>query len=209
MIGAGGHGRELLDVVDTINRHAPDGDRWRLLGVVDDEPGHNLERLERRGVRWLGPISLLESSPAAYALGIGTSPVRRRLAAQLDAWGCTATTLVHPGASIGSDVRLGRGVVIYDRSVITTDVSIGDHTHLNVGCTVQHDSLVGAFVQFSPGVFVNGDCRLGDDAFLGTGAIITRGCAVGEGARVGAGAVVLGDVSPWTTVVGAPAGPPH
>lgn len=206
VVGAGGHGRELLDTIEAINAAAP---RWNLLGVVDDDPGENLERLRRRGVQWLGPVTALESSPSAYALGIGTSPVRRRLAAQLDSWGCTATTLVHPGASIGSDVRLGNGVVIYDRSVVTTNVTIGDHSHLNVACVVQHDSSVGSFAQFSPGVFVNGDCALGDDVFLGTGAIITRGCDVGEGARVGAGAVVLGDVAAWTTVVGAPAQPPR
>src|SRR5690606_4924104 len=95
----------------------------------------------------------------------------------------------------------------YDRCTITTNVTIGDHTHLNVGCAVQHDSTVGAFVQFSPGVFVNGDCEIGDDVFLGTGTIVTRGCSVRPAARVGAGAVGLAAVAAGATVVGVPARP--
>ncbi len=204
VVGGGGHGRELLDVIGAINTVAP---TWSVLGVVDDDPGPNRARLEHLGVRVLGPISWLEEHPGAYALAIGTSSVRRALADRLDAAGCDATTLVHPGASVGSVSQLGDGVVIYERSVITTNVTIGRHTHLNVACAVQHDSVVGDFVQLSPGVLVNGDCVVGDDVFLGSAATVTRGCTVGAGARVGAGAVVLDDVPAGSTAVGAPARP--
>lgn len=204
MVGGGGHGRELLGVVAAINAVEP---TWSVAGVVDDDPGPNAARLERLGIRVLGPIAWLEEHPGAYALGIGTSSVRRALVARLDAAGCTATTLVHPGASIGADTRLSHGVVVYERSVVTTNVAIGVHTHLNVACAVQHDTEVGDFVQFSPGVLVNGDCVVGDDVFLGSAATVTRGCTVGAGARVGAGAVVLHDVPAGSTVVGTPARP--
>lgn len=204
VVGGGGHGRELLDVLRAVNA---DSARWSVLGVVDDEPAANLERLERLGVSVLGAVSWLEEHPGTYALGIGTSSARRAIAARLDACGCEPATVLHPGASVGSDTALGSGVVAYERSVVTTDVVIGVHTHLNVACVVQHDSVVGDFVQFSPGVFVNGDCSIGDDVFLGTGAIVTRGVAVGAGACVGAGSVVLDDVAPGTTVVGSPARP--
>ena len=202
IVGAGGHGRELGDVIAAINAAAP---RWHLLGVVDDQPGENLERLRRLGLPMLGPLAWLEQHGGTYGLGIGTSGTRRTIAEQLGARGCEPATLVHPGASVGSDTQLGHGAVVYERTVITTGVTIGTHTHLNVGCAIQHDSSVGNFVQVSPGVLINGDCVIGDDVFLGTGAIITRGCQVGARARVGAGAVVLNDVPPGVTAVGVPA----
>jgi sugar O-acyltransferase (sialic acid O-acetyltransferase NeuD family) len=203
IVGCGGHGRELLDTVRAINSARP---TWNVLGFVDDDPGHP-GRLDRLGTTVLGGLDWLVSHPCNYALGIGTSAARSRIAARLDAAGSEPATIVHPSAHIGSDVHLGAGVVIYDRSTVTTNVSIGAHTHLNVGCAVQHDSVVGDFVQFSPGVFVNGDCTVGDRVFLGTGAVITRGNAVGDDAVVGAGAVVLSAVAPGTRVLGVPASP--
>ena len=203
IVGAGGHGREVFDTVTALNSVH---DTWNLRGVVDDAPQH-LDRLNRLGLDLLGPVDWLLDHPCTYVLGIGTSAPRRAIAARLGAAGMTAATLVHPGARIGSDCRLGEGVVVLDRSTVTTNVTLGPHTHLNLACAVQHDTVVGAFVQFSPGVLVNGDCVLGDDVFLGSGAVVTRGTTVGHGARVGAGAVVLGDVAPGALVVGAPARP--
>ncbi len=201
IVGAGGHGRELFDTIAAINAVAP---TWRVLGFVDDGPEHP-DRIERLGSSLLGDLDWLEGTLHAFALGIGTSSVRRDLALRLTPSGSPPRRFVHPGAHVGSDVRLGDGVVVFDRCTITTNVEIGAHTHLNVGCAVQHDSVVGDFVQMSPGVLVNGDCTIGSDVFLGSGAIVTRGCTVGAGARVGAGAVVLDDVAPGSTVVGAPA----
>lgn len=204
VVGAGGHGRELLDVLAEVNRGSP---TWNILGVVDDDPGAtNLARLARLGVTHLGPVDWLEQSPTAYVLGIGTGAVRRRMVQRLDAAGCPdSPPVIHPGAAIGRDTEVGSGVVIFNTSVVTTNVRIGAHTHLNVANAVQHDSTIGEFSQLSPGVLVNGDCRIGNDVFVGSAAVITRGCSVGEHSRVGAGAVVLGDVRPGTTVVGAPA----
>lgn len=201
IVGSGGHGRELYDTVAAINAVEP---TWSVLGFVDDAPTHS-DRLDRLGSTLLGDLDWLERHPCTYALGIGTSAVRRAVAGRLEGAGLEPATIVHPGASLGLDVRLDQGVVIYDRSTITTNVSIGRHSHVNVGCAVQHDAVVGEFAQFSPGIFVNGDCRIGDDVFLGTGAIVTRGLSIGARARVGAGAVVLDDVPADATAVGIPA----
>lgn len=198
IVGAGGHGRELFDAATRAG--------FTVRGFVDDSPTDTTRaRVERLGATILGDLTWLEAHPGPYALGIGTPAVRRTLAARLDAAGCPVATVIHPGATIGPDVRLGDGVVIFDRTTITTDAEIGAHTHLNVGCAVQHDTVVGAYAQLSPGVYVNGDCTIGDDVFCGTGAVVTRGRTVGAGARVGAGAVVLDDVAPGATVVGIPA----
>lgn len=203
VVGAGGHGREIVAAIRALNTVEP---TWNLLGVVDDAAS-DADRLDRIGLHLLGDLSWLEQHPTCCAIGIGTSSVRWSVAQRLSTAGADFATIVHPGAWIGPDVRLGDGVVVFDRCTLTTNIDIGDQTHLNVGCAVQHDSVVGRSVQFSPGVFVNGDCTIGDGVFLGTGAIVTRGHTVGPAARVGAGAVVLDDVAEGTTVVGTPARP--
>lgn len=201
VVGAGGHGRELFATIHAINEVNP---TWNVVGFVDDTPTH-LERVQRLGSAVLGGLDWLDDRDVAVAVGIGTSAMRRTVLDRLGLAEERLPAIVHPGATIGPDVELGPGVVVYDRCTVTTNVRIGAHTHLNVGCAVQHDSDMGAFVQLSPGVFVNGDCVVGDDVFMGTGAIVTRGCRVGSGAKVGAGAVVLDDVEADATVVGVPA----
>ncbi len=201
VVGAGGHGRELWSVAHDVNDVAP---TWDMLGFVDDGPVDD-HRVERVGGRVLGPVEWLIDRDVRYALGVGASATRRAIVDRLAKGSARPATIVAPGASVGLDVELGDGVVVYDRSTLTTDVRIGRHTHVNVGCAVQHDSVVGEFVQMSPGVLINGDCVIGDDVFLGSGAVVTRGCRVGAAARIGAGAVVLDDVPPGALAVGVPA----
>lgn len=203
IVGAGGHGREVLDVVEAVDSKS---EKVRFLGFLDDGEVHE-ERLAARSSRHLGTVQWLKDNDAAYILGIGSSEARRGLARQISEWSRPAISLIHPGATLGSKISIGPGVLVAAGAHLTTNIDIGEHTHINIACVVSHDSSVGEFTTLSPGVIINGDCTVGDDVFLGSGAIVTRGVTVGNGASVGAGAVVLSDVEPGQTVVGAPARP--
>ena len=197
IVGAGGHGRETLDIVEAL------GGDWQFAGFVDG--GEVIaERLERRGA---AVVVLDELDPATvrYVVGIGDSASREAVDRQMTEAGFEAATLVHPTATVGGDLRLAEGVVLAAGAHVTTNVTIGRHSQLNVGACVSHDCEVGHFVTLSPGVYVNGECEIGDGVFLGTGAIVTPRTRIGAGAKIGAGAVVLEDVPDGATVVGVPA----
>lgn len=204
IIGAGGHGRELLDLVEAA------GCRDLFIGFVDDSPSQDsIDRVTRRGAEILGGLSWVREHRADWALGIGSSAVRRTIVAQLAGAEGAPVTLVHPSCVIGSEVTLGPGVVLCAATTVTTNVQIGQHTHVNVGSAVQHDSRIGEFTTLSPGVMVNGDVHIGNDAFFGSGAIVTRSCIINDHATVGAGAVVLDNVRSHSTVFGTPARERH
>lgn len=200
IVGAGGHGRETLDIVEACNERTP---TYEFVGFcatsVDDE------LLARRDASHLGGIDVLRESGTAYVIGIGTSEVRRDIDAELRAASCEAVVLVHPAASTGSDLRIAPGVILAAGARLTTNIDLGRHTHLNVNAVVSHDCVVGDYVTLSPAVTVNGNVTLGDGVFLGTGAIVLPGRTIGAWARIGAGAVVTEDVPPGRTVVGVPA----
>jgi sugar O-acyltransferase (sialic acid O-acetyltransferase NeuD family) len=200
IVGAGGHGREMLDIVEAINAVAP---TYEFLGFVAAEADEAL--LARRGARWLGPVDWLVDHEAMFAVGIGDSQTRADIDRELRGQGRVAATLVHPAASTGSDLRFDDGVALAAGARVTTNVSLGRQTQLNVNAVVSHDCIVGDYVTLSPGVLINGTVRLGDGVFLGTGAIVLPGRTVGAGARIGAGAVVVDDVAPGVTVTGVPA----
>jgi sugar O-acyltransferase (sialic acid O-acetyltransferase NeuD family) len=203
IVGAGGHGRETLDIVEAMN-DAGTG-QWNFLGFVDDGEVRQ-DRLARREAEVL-EVSELDPEDVRYVIGIGDPKTREAVAERMTLAAFVPAMLVHPAASVGSDVRMAEGVVLAAGARATTNVSLERHSQLNVGAVVSHDCEVGAFVTFSPGTLVNGECRIGDRAFFGTGAIVTPGLTVGADAKVGAGAVVLEDVPEGATVVGVPARP--
>ena len=106
IIGAGGFGREVLDIVDAINAQRPS---YEFLGFLDDGDVRT-DLLARLEAAHLGSSASLAGLEASYVIGIGNGAVRRALAATAPAG--RAVNLVHPAATIGRDARLGVGVII-------------------------------------------------------------------------------------------------
>jgi sugar O-acyltransferase (sialic acid O-acetyltransferase NeuD family) len=201
VVGAGGHGRELLDVVAAVNAVRP---TYRLLGVLDDGRP-DAELLARHAARHLGAVRVLADLDAEYVVGVGSSAVRRAVDAAATGWGRSPATLVHPAAVIGGDVVLGPGSVVCALASVTTNVRTGRHVHLDVGAALAHDCRIGDYVTLAPGSRVSGSVTLGDDVTVGAGAVVIQGRAVGEATVVGAGAVVIRDLPPGVVAVGVPA----
>jgi sugar O-acyltransferase (sialic acid O-acetyltransferase NeuD family) len=198
VVGAGGFGREVADVVRDAGR--------RLGGYVDDgDPDVTL--LERRGEGLLGPIAHIESWTGEYLIGIGSPVVRRAIDAQATSAGVDAASVVHPSAFLGADTEAEPGLVVCANASITTNVRFGRHCHVNLNATVGHDCRIGDYVTINPGANISGGVTLADDVTVGTGAAIIQGVTVGEGTTIGAGAVVVRDLPPGVTAVGIPARP--
>lgn len=206
IVGAGGFGREALDVVKASG--TMQGEPITVLGVADDRPsGLNLQRLAARDVRHLGSVEevIVARPPGWYVLGIGSPEVRSRVAARFDEAGWRARTVIHPAATVGSSARIADGVVICAGVQVSTNVTIGRHVHLNPNATVGHDTELGEFVSVNPGAIVSGDVTIGTGALIGAGAVVLQGLRVGERAVVGAAACVTRDVAPDVVVKGVPA----
>ncbi|WP_205528551.1 NeuD/PglB/VioB family sugar acetyltransferase [Desertimonas flava] len=201
IVGAGGFGREVLDIVEAINVSGGDID---FLGFVDDgDVDEGL--LHRRSSKLLGPSSIVVHLAAKYVIGIGSGEIRRRLATEFDSLGAEAAILVHPAATIGGDSHLSPGCIVAAGARVTTNIRLGRHTQLHVNSTVGHDSTLSDFVSVYPGATVSGNVTLAHGVTIGTGANVLPGRSVGASSMVGAGAVVTRDVEPDSTVVGSPA----
>ena len=123
IIGAGGHGRETLDIVEAINAAAAPKPLWRFMGFVDDGPVVQ-DRLDRRNVTVAGTTDWLEANHTTYVIGIGAPEVRAQLDQRLTHAGIAAATLVHPMASVGSDNSTGHGVLLAAGARVTTNVTL-------------------------------------------------------------------------------------
>lgn len=201
IIGAGGHGREALDIVDAINAVRP---TYEFLGFLDDGR-HAGEKAAPHDATILGGIDMIGRLDAAFVPAIGATAVRRRIVEKLT--GFEAADLIHPLASIGSHVSHGPGLVVAAGARLTHGIDVGRHVHVNVNASVSHDCKIGDFVTITPGAHLSGAVTLGNGVWMGLGSSAIQGVTVGDEVTVGAGAAVVDDLPAGCTAVGVPARP--
>lgn len=205
IIGCGGFGREVHDVIDAINEVTP---TWNLLGYLDDRPDQvNVSRVESRGSGVLGDTDWLKMAgqDVQFIIGIGTGKIRRTMDERFTLAGFTAATLVHPAATLGHDVRIGPGSVICAGVRVTTNITLGRHVHLNINSTVGHDCDLEDYVTINPLVAISGGVHIGKASMMGTHSAVLQNLSIGAGSTVGAGACVVKDVPDGVIVKGVPA----
>lgn len=208
VVGAGGFGREVVDVVRAIN--AAGQDSWDLVGVVDDRPSpQNMERLTRLEVAYLGSREALAGlrPDVRVAIGVGSPSARCSIAAQLADLGLRSPELIHPTAVVGSSSSRGEGLIACAGASIGTNVGLGRHVHLNPHTVIGHDTVLGDFVSVNPNATVSGECQIGRGVLVGAGAVVLQGLVVGDEVLVGAAACVVADSSQGEVLVGVPARP--
>ena len=136
---------------------------------------------------------------------IGSPATRREVVARLSSKGLAFPAFVDDRAEVGDHVVLAEGAIVCCGSVLTVDIALGEHTHINTRCTVGHDVVIGGFCTLSSQCNLTGGVRVGDNVFFGTAATVIPGKSIGTGARVGAGSVVVRNVKADDAVFGNPA----
>jgi UDP-perosamine 4-acetyltransferase len=200
LIGAGGHGKVVLDILRQSRGLRP-------VGFLDADSA--LIGTEVAGLEVLGSIQhlprLKREKVRGAIVSIGDNRTRRTQAREVESAGVELISAIHPSAIIASSARLGRHLVICARAVVCVDAEIGDSTILNTGCVVDHECRLGEAVHVGPGALLAGRVSVGDEAFVGMGSQVIQCLSVGAGATVGAGTTVIRDVPDHTRVVGSPA----
>ena len=152
IIGAGGHGRVVLDTI--LKQGA-----YHVLGFIDD---HIPEGTIFNGVKVIGNTKNTEWISAGaefFIVALGNNTLRKNLYDNFKSL-LKPATVVHPSAVIADSVAIGLGCMVLANTVIGSNAVIGENCIINVMSLVDHDSQLADHVHVSQGTIIGSNVKV-------------------------------------------------
>ncbi|MCH4822755.1 acetyltransferase [Gramella lutea] len=190
-----GNGLEALDCLDP--------GKFDFIGFIDDDSNKKSDEFQifSRGI--------LQKNPDLRILAVPGGPEsfirRKEIISSLRINEERFVTVVHPSASIGRNVSLGRNCLIMSGVVLTSNSIIEDHVCILPNSIIHHDSRIGSYTLIGSKVVIAGSTSVGSNCYIGSGSNIKNGLSIGEKSLIGMGSNILKDVQANSKMVGNPA----
>lgn len=198
LIGAGGHARSCIDVIEQQGHYQIAG----LVGLPDQKQTQHLG---------YAVIATDDDLPALvkthlYALvsvgQIQTADHRIHLYQYATQLGFQWPVIIAPTACVSRHAMVGVGTVLMHGVIVNAGVRVGNNCIINTRTLIEHDTVVEDHCHISTGVILNGDVSVGAGSFIGSGSLIKEGVTRGQGCLVGMGLTVRHNLSDHTRFVG-------
>ena len=186
IIGAGGHGKVIADIVRKSNDN--------FMGFLDDD-------LSKENV--IGKVSdCIKYQDYYFVIGIGNNKIRRKIANEY--LNLKYYTAIHPAAVLSTNVKIGKGTVVMANAVVNDSTKIGMHCIINTASVVEHDNYIDDYVHISPNATLCGTVKIGKETHIGAGAVVKNNTSVCENVIVGIAAAIVKNIDKPGTYVGVP-----
>jgi len=203
IVGAGGFGKEVLWTLQDCNKVSK---KYEILGFVDDDNSLMGKIINNFPV--LGDTNWLLSpnkNKIECVIALGDNKTRKKMVKKLEERYLKFPNIIHPSVKYSDFVNIGQGVIIQHGSIISTDVTIGNHVFINFNCTVGHDCKLNDFVTLSHGVNISGTNLIEEGVFIGAGSATDEKIKIGKWSIIGGG-IILGKNVPENCMFFGPSG---
>ena len=157
IIGAGGHGQVVADILKSASRQGSD---VQPCGYLD----HN-DRLWNQVLLDLTVLGSVDEwtrfDHDAVIVGVGDNETRRDLFDNLSRCGERFATARHPSAILSASCTIDQGSVVCAGVVVNTAAHVGANVILNTSCSVDHHNEIGDHAHIAPGARLGGDVTIG------------------------------------------------
>lgn len=193
-MGAGGHARACIDVIEQTARFPVVG----LVGLPDQVGTRVL------GYPVLGTDVDLVALHASYAyalvvVGQIKSPEPRiGLFDLLQTYGYKLPVIVSPHAHVSRHATVGGGTIVMHGAVINASAIVGCNCIINSQALVEHDTVIGDHCHVATAAAINSGVRVAAGSFVGSNSCVRQGIQIGERCVIGMGQRVLADCAAGT-----------
>jgi sugar O-acyltransferase (sialic acid O-acetyltransferase NeuD family) len=189
LIGAGGHARACIDVLEQEGRFAVAG----LVGLPH-EVGTQILGHPVLGTDLELPTLLGNYAHALISVGqIKTPEPRMRLFRLLEQHGCALPVIVSPRAYVSSHAKLGSGTIVMHGAIVNAGAAVGRNCILNSQALVEHDVVIADHCHVATAAAINSGVHIGEGTFIGSNSSVRQGINIGERCLIGMGQRVLAD----------------
>jgi sugar O-acyltransferase (sialic acid O-acetyltransferase NeuD family) len=196
LVGAGGHARACIDVVEQEGR-------FRIGGLIGSDAEVGLDVL---GYPVLGTDRELQKlaqqvGRAIVAVGqIKSAATRIRLFEALEASACDLPVIVSPRAYLSRHASVGAGSIVMHGAIVNAGVRIGRNCIINSQSLVEHDTTIQDHCHVATAAAINSGVQIGRGTFVGSQSSVRQGTIIGQECVIGMGQRVLADCPPGSQV---------
>lgn len=189
LVGAGGHARACIDVIEQEGRFAVAGLVGQPYEVGSQVLGYPVLGTDADLPRLLGNYA-----HALVTVGQIKSPEpRMRLFDLLERGGCTLPVVISPRAYVSPHAVVGAGTIVMHGAVINAGAEVGRNCILNSQSLVEHDVMIADHCHIATAAQINGGTAIGSGTFIGSGSCVRQCIKIGEGCIIGMGQLVQTD----------------
>lgn len=189
LVGAGGHARACVDVIEAEGRFV-------VAGFIDQSVpiGSKVLGYEVLGNDDTLPDLVRRFENVLIAVGYVSTPAPRvRLHTLVRDLGARMPVIVAPRAHVSRHATVGDGTIVLHGAVVNAGARIGRNCIVNTLALIEHDTEVGDDCHVATTAAVNSGVRIGDRSFIGSGAAVRQCLRIGADCFIGMGEVIVRD----------------
>jgi len=190
LVGAGGHARACIDVIEREGKYS-------IAGLVEKESPNEMDCLGYQIIGVDTELKILRSKYRNALITVGqikNPEIREKIYRKLSALDFHLPRIVSPSSYVSNHAQIGMGTIIMHGAIINSNASVGVNCIVNNTALIEHDSIIGDHCHIATGAIINGNVTVRSNTFIGSGAIINQGVVIGSNCIVGAGVVLKHDI---------------
>lgn len=183
LIGAGGHARSCIDVIEQNGN-------YRIAGLVGLAEQKFTQLLGYQVIATDDELNELAKSYQYALITVGqvkNANHRLRLYQMSLKCGFKMPSIISPISHVSQNATIGEGSIVMHGAIINAGAQVGINCIINTRAVIEHDTLVGDHCHISTGVILNGGVSVGTGCFIGSGSVMKEGISTGKDCVVGMG----------------------